>query len=775
MKTQSSFAKLIDLKTSGYTCVVNNLQDQLKRHRPVVKYIEDLISTGLLVDGYRLFYQYINVVLVCIDQENKAFLMLEHLLSDPQKPRDDFSELASAENLANTDLQFLDPQVTSFVDVESLIHGEPVQTTAVINTNENTMLTNMVSSYNDAGYPKYFTNCENYSQSREATPPTFLNTCDTSIVAKQRFPSYITSPNVDADTASSVTDSIGTASCALEGELTDDFFSSGSEPASSGLHDLDTCAAAANEGEWNITSEPSTMNHPSSTDIFVSSQSQFSVRDMADYSLPVTGSQQKKQTTSYFGPSQVASSSCCYQQNTDFPPVTANSSFPSYPVHSQHQPTAKSEAGMALSTNNQVSRSDFECPVPYSSVTTCSAPGTGTWTPVSTIDSPMDGIEYANVPASCSLSNMVTPTPPKDVGNFNRPLLTNQRGHRSQLFSTPPPSNTFVKQEAASPPLPHGHRSPISDRTGFHQQRRPNSFPCASSSLHLPQQGALNLEVDTVTIERYSFACQEPFQSQYFKHATENVIMRQPTANKTPIQYVDMCGRQDSSAITIPTARPFAESTPPPPYPHPSNDVSNIKGIPSQHHYFYSDQSDFSNVKPSTHQHPYFHQGTSRDASTPGQSLYQPCSSYTDPKQTRRAAAKKPKGKREFACTIPGCGKKFSRTDELKRHNRIHTGDKPYKCEKCLRSFSRSDHLRTHTRTHTGEKPYECRYCIKAFARSDERKRHEKTHERVKGNKRKQDSSCKMKTVNKMSTINYFPQEFPAIASTSQYCPQTTA
>lgn len=81
-----------------------------------------------------------------------------------------------------------------------------------------------------------------------------------------------------------------------------------------------------------------------------------------------------------------------------------------------------------------------------------------------------------------------------------------------------------------------------------------------------------------------------------------------------------------------------------------------------------------------------------------------------------------------FPCSVQGCERRFSRSDELNRHVRIHTGQKPFQCAICARSFSRSDHLTTHTRTHTGEKPFSCDVCGKRFARSDERKRHGRVH-----------------------------------------------
>lgn len=98
------------------------------------------------------------------------------------------------------------------------------------------------------------------------------------------------------------------------------------------------------------------------------------------------------------------------------------------------------------------------------------------------------------------------------------------------------------------------------------------------------------------------------------------------------------------------------------------------------------------------------------------------------PRKYPNRPSKTPVHERPYACPVESCDRRFSRSDELTRHIRIHTGQKPFQCRICMRSFSRSDHLTTHIRTHTGEKPFSCDVCGRKFARSDEKKRHAKVH-----------------------------------------------
>lgn len=53
-----------------------------------------------------------------------------------------------------------------------------------------------------------------------------------------------------------------------------------------------------------------------------------------------------------------------------------------------------------------------------------------------------------------------------------------------------------------------------------------------------------------------------------------------------------------------------------------------------------------------------------------------------------------------ITCLYEGCGKQFTKTWNILDHFKVHTGEKPFRCEACKRAFSQKGNLTKHLKLH---------------------------------------------------------------------------
>ncbi|XP_032513063.2 zinc finger protein 449-like isoform X2 [Danaus plexippus] len=61
------------------------------------------------------------------------------------------------------------------------------------------------------------------------------------------------------------------------------------------------------------------------------------------------------------------------------------------------------------------------------------------------------------------------------------------------------------------------------------------------------------------------------------------------------------------------------------------------------------------------------------------------------------------------------CGKSYATRGALRRHARVHTGERPHVCHVCSRAFGQKEVLRRHELVHTEDRPFKCQNCPKSF------------------------------------------------------------
>lgn len=76
-----------------------------------------------------------------------------------------------------------------------------------------------------------------------------------------------------------------------------------------------------------------------------------------------------------------------------------------------------------------------------------------------------------------------------------------------------------------------------------------------------------------------------------------------------------------------------------------------------------------------------------------------------------------------YPCLYPACGKTFSKLFQLRKHEALHSFDRPFKCPRCPAAFARKYDFKRHEKSHDTI-VYRCGGCHRRFTRRDALRRH---------------------------------------------------